>query len=430
MINKIKAAAKNLDNKRLAKNFVSLAILKGFDYLVPLITMPYLIRTVGLELYGLSAFALSLAIYFGAIMQFGFGVSAVREVATHRNDIKKLSSIYSETLSVSILLTLICLAIFSCLVINIDELYKYRHLYLYSFFFISMQSLFPVWFFQGMEEMKYITYINLLSRLFFLVSLLILITEPKDYYLVPLLNGLCMLASTCAAIWIIRNRFLVRFNLPHSSRINRVIIDGRHAFISQLAPTLYNNSSTFLLGIVAPHNVVGVFSAATKLIDVANSVAYLLTNTFLPYLTRNLKNFNRFSTLMIITGFLLTVFVIIFAPFLTRTLFSTSSLEVIDHTRALATSIFFSFISITFGTTYLIASNSDRKLSKITALTSLFFGCCGGIATLIFGIWGAVLTIVLCRLALALLFTANYLGSNPKTLPMPGKAKTGPKLDT
>ncbi|MNC32731.1 Polysaccharide biosynthesis protein [compost metagenome] len=243
----------------------------------------------------------------------------------------------------------------------------------------------------------------------FLISILILITDKNDYYLVPLLNGMSMLISTVAAVWIIHHRFAVRFRLATFSGITRVIIDGRHAFISQLAPTLYNNSSTFVLGIVAPHNIVGIFSAATKLIDVANSVAYLLTNTFLPYLTRNFQNFTRFSTLMITIGSLLTIFIMVFSPTLTEILFSTDSIAITEYTRVLAPSIFFTFISLTFGTTYLIASNTDKKLSKITALTSLFFGISGSISTILFGVWGAIFTIVICRLSLALLFISNYL---------------------
>lgn len=89
----------NTENKkRLLANFASLIVLRGFQFLIPLITLPYLVRTIGLEKFGLINFALALGLYFGAVVQYGFGVTATREIARNRDDPEKLSQIYSATL--------------------------------------------------------------------------------------------------------------------------------------------------------------------------------------------------------------------------------------------------------------------------------------------------------------------------------------------
>ena len=142
------------DKRRLVGNFFSLIVLRGFQFLIPLITLPYLVRTIGLDNFGLVNFALSLALYFGAVIQFGFGITATREIARNRDDKAKLSQIYSVTLTASFLLAIFSIIVFSLIVIIIDKFNQYLYLYLFTMMFVVSQSLFPIWFFHGMEKMK------------------------------------------------------------------------------------------------------------------------------------------------------------------------------------------------------------------------------------------------------------------------------------
>src|SRR5690554_5227108 len=88
----------NQDIKRLLGNITSLGLTRGLEYLIPLITLPYLINTLGVELYGLIDYALALALYFGAVMNYGFSVTAVRRIALARNDNHRVAEILGETI--------------------------------------------------------------------------------------------------------------------------------------------------------------------------------------------------------------------------------------------------------------------------------------------------------------------------------------------
>lgn len=402
----MKYAIRSSNSKRLLTNFISLAAVRGFDYLIPLITLPYLVRTIGLQHYGMLAFALSLALYFGAIIQYGFSVTAVREIARNRTDPAKLEKIYSSTLTASIVLVCISLAVFTFIVFSVSAFREFRAVYLYSFFFVAMQSVFPVWFFQGMEKMKYITYTNLVSRLLFLGSLLTLVTNEDDYPLVPLLNGVSAAISTIAALWIIKYTFNMKYQLPSIDAVRGLLSDGRHAFTSQLAPTLYNNSATFLLGIFTNNSVVGLFSSATRLIDLFNSISYLLSSTFLPYLSRNLGRHRMFRQLMLCTGLILTLSAYILSDPMVRWLFSEENIQVAQYVRLAAMSIFSIFALHTYSTCYLMLLNQERTAKNIALYTSLAFFILALLTIPLLGIIGALLTLVGARITMA---AASYI---------------------
>jgi PST family polysaccharide transporter len=65
----------NADGKVLVTNFISLSILQLLNLLLPLITLPYLVKVIGAEKFGVIAFASSLIVYFQAITDYGFSLS-------------------------------------------------------------------------------------------------------------------------------------------------------------------------------------------------------------------------------------------------------------------------------------------------------------------------------------------------------------------
>ncbi len=95
MLNYIKKILRNDDYKRITENILSLFSLQGFNYILPLITFPYLTRVLGPDKYGLVVFALAFMGYFQILTDYGFNLSATREVSIHRSDDTKISQIFS-----------------------------------------------------------------------------------------------------------------------------------------------------------------------------------------------------------------------------------------------------------------------------------------------------------------------------------------------
>lgn len=389
------------DKRRLISNFFSLVVLRGFQFLIPLVTLPYLVRIVGIEKFGLINFALSLGLYFGAIIQFGFGVTATREIARNRSNPIEVARIYSSTLMASVLLALICMVLYVFIVCLFDQFNQYLNLYLSTLAFIVFQNLFPIWFFQGMERMKYITYLTLLSNVAFLVLLFIFVKEESDFLFVPLFRGGAAFLIFIFSVLVIKQEFNIQFKIPFWSEIKYALKEGRHAFVSQLAPNLYNNSAVFMLGLFTDNLIVGLYTAATKVIDAVISFGYILSNTFLPYLSRNIKQHALFQKIMLGVGSVLTVIIFTYSEWIVKILFSANNIVVAAYIQWLALTILFGFIYLTYNTNYLMIKGNDRVAKNISLYVSIFafFWTFGLIYY--FGLIGAVVSILLARLMLS-----------------------------
>lgn len=384
-------------------------VLRGFQFLIPLITLPYLVRTIGLEKFGLINFALSLGLYFGAVIQYGFGVTATREIARNRDDPEKLSQIYSSTLVASCLLALLCVVVFIPIVFLVEQFREYLGLYLFTIAFVVFQSLFPIWFFQGMEKMKYITFLSLGASIMFLISLFTFVKEQDDFVLVPLLNASAALITFMIATTLIIKNFKVKFTRPKIQEIKCIYKNGYHSFVIQLAPNFYNNSTVFLLGLFANNSLVGIYTAALKVIEAFMSLALILTNTFLPFLARGLSKHGVFLKIMGSTGFSLTVVSVLFSEFITNVLYAAAGGSISIYVKLLAPWILMIFLRNALGVNYLMLVGYEREYKNIILYSSLFSFALALVFIPIFGIIGAIMTINIAALLMLIFTVALYV---------------------
>ena len=392
---------KNKDLRRLLDNLASLAIVRGLDYLVPLITLPYLVRVLGIEGFGLVNYALSFALYFSAVMQYGFTITAVRKIAKNRDNPEEIAVIYSETITVTMLLIVASALIYFPIVLFISDFNQHFWLYVFSFTFIFAQALFPLWFFRGMEQMRQSAIISITSKLLMLSGMFILIKDESDYYWVPALNTAAM--SGCAifsAFWI-SSQYKVSYKIPSLGKIKDVYREGWDIFISQLAPNLYNNSAFFLLGVFAGPTAVGFFSAASKVVDVFNSIGMIISNAFFPYLARNRNMIPKFHKLMLLMGLLLMVFCFIFSDFIAAILFADKGFGISYYIKLMSCGILAYFMTLSFHQNGLVLAGKDRYVRLISVWVSVLFFLIGLGIIPVFEIYGAIIMLVGARIMMA-----------------------------
>lgn len=328
MLNKIKNIANTEDKKRLASNFFSLSVLQIFSYVLPLLTLPYLVRVLGVETFGLVAFATAFITFFNILVDYGFNLSATREVSIHRENKDKITEIYSSVLSIKFILIFVSLMILSFIVFTFEKFSSHSMLYFITFISVIGQALFPIWYFQGMERMKYITIINIFSKVVFTIAIFVFVHEESDYLMVPLLTGLGILIGSLYALYIIKKDFNQSFVWQNIETMKIHFKDSSQFFLSRVSVSIYTSANAFVLGLFTNNTMVGYYSIAEKMYQALQGIYSPIVQTIYPYLS-NSRNMNLYKKLFI-SLFIINIFIVSFIF-----IFHYEIIDILFHSRSL-----------------------------------------------------------------------------------------------
>lgn len=113
--------------------------------------------------------------------------------------------------------------------------------------------------------MKYITIINILSRIVFAIAIFVFIRTEANYLFVPVLNGLGSCIGSAYAFYIIHKKMNQEFRFQKISILIKHFKDSTQFFLSRVAVSLYSSANTFVLGLFTNNTLVGYYSIAEKL---------------------------------------------------------------------------------------------------------------------------------------------------------------------
>ena len=121
--NHVKAEASQQQSgvHRLFENIASLSVLQAVNYILPFVTVPYLVRVLGPDRFGLVAFAQAVMQYFIIFTDYGFNLSATREIASHRGDKQRVAQVFSTVMVVRLGLAVVGLGVLLLMVVLFDK---------------------------------------------------------------------------------------------------------------------------------------------------------------------------------------------------------------------------------------------------------------------------------------------------------------------
>ena len=264
------------------KNFSALMILQLGNTVLALIIMPYLINALGISKYGLYSFAFAISMYLVIVTDYGFGFTGVKLISVNRNNLNKVSGIFHSIQIIKIIILLILLVIYSLAILFIETLSENKELFFLSFGILIGQTIIPIWFFQGMEKMKYITVINLSIRLISLILILVFVKQPEDINLAIASQAFGFLFAGVLSVFIAYAKFDLKPSFPKKTDVFHLLSSSKDMFFSSLSLSLYKNFNLIFLGFLSTNTEVGIYSAAEKIIKAAHSLTAPLSQAIYP----------------------------------------------------------------------------------------------------------------------------------------------------
>lgn len=376
---KISSFLQGKNIKTLLTNFIALVILQGLNVLLPFLTIPYLISTVGLDLFGLITFSYSFAFFFQIITEYGFNTVTSREISINSDNLKNIQQLFSDVFFTKMILVLILFIVYIIIVFSVPKFSEYSLLYIIQYGCVIGQALFPVWLFQGLQRMKYITLINVICKTLFTIAIFLLVKSPEDYWIAPLCTALGLITSGISSLIITYFHFNIGFVKSSVQGIKLQLKQGFYVFVSELQIAAIANGNILILGLIAGNESVGIYTAAEKIIRAIGNLQAPLINTLYPYISKEM-NIDKIKTFHILNKIRLYISLLILficgilfvgADLFFKIIYGDGFEKSILVFRIILLFPILSFLDQFYGKLILLTNHQEKNFMKVFLITSI-----------------------------------------------------------
>lgn len=400
-------------SKQKIKDFFIYGLGQAINIVSPLLILPYIIFMCGEEGLGKVGVGMSLALILSGIIDYGSYINGVKDISINRTD-KKILEFHFKSIYLSKFILFLGVFLFFILLVCFVPFFEQdKRLYFYSFFIVVGQFINPIWFFQGIENFKLISFINVTSKVIYIFLVFTLLHETSDYIYVNLFLGLgAIIGNVIGLIWLIKKYSfsITSFELKPAV----YIIKNEFSFsISQLFLSVYQYSPILLISYVAGDFIAGQF----KVIDQIVSIFKTYLNMFFYFVYANIcleinkgvkqglkvwKQYNGLNFLFLF--FVLSVFYVYADLILTH--FKIDSKDLDKTVQYFRIGIIVPFlVSISQPLRQLMFAFSENKIYiKITIVTTILNFVLLLLFTEYYGLGGAFLSIIIIEIIIIIVY--------------------------
>jgi len=347
------------------KNASYLTLFEVMRMAMPFIALPYLFRVVGEERYGMVVFAQAIVALFTLFINFGLDISAVRDVAIHRNDRERLNQIFSSVIFIKSALALLVAVALTLATRFVPALNAISTLIFYAFIACISDIFLPVWYYQGRENMKVLTIVRFFSIAFYTAALFLFIHREEDYPLIALLQSLGLVLSAGVSCGYVFIHDRIRFRLPPASMLVKTFRDSIPFFASRASLAINTYMAKIMSGVYLSGSEVAAFDVAQKVLNGGMVPIQMLNQALYPNLSRSRDKGMVRSLLRVVTLFVLGAVALLFffAESIVRILSHGELTEAAALLRLLCVQLTCSGFSVFLGTSVLVAFGHQRPFN-------------------------------------------------------------------
>lgn len=263
-------------------NYILNLINTGTQMLFPLITFPYVCRVIEADGIGQINFFQSIISYISLFTCLGIPMYAIREIARDRSDVVQMNRTAMEILLLHSMLTLVGYAIVAILCLTVPQIQVNIPLFLILSLTIFFTAIGCEWFYQGIEDFKYITIRGLIIKTVSVVLLFIFVKSKTDLLYYGCYTVFGVLGGNIFNFFRLR-KYIHRENIIFSElHIKRHIKPVLKVFSFSVVTSIYLQLNTVLLGFLKNALAVGYFAAATKVMQTLLTMSACLGSVMMP----------------------------------------------------------------------------------------------------------------------------------------------------
>lgn len=366
-----------LENNKTAKtlfaNFTYLSILEIIGLLLPLISYPYVIRTVGADNYGVVVFCQAIIAYVVIIINFGYNVSATRKISENRTNVLKIREIYSSIVYQKLLIFAICLV--SGLFVLIFLKYDYSVILLGFIGLCIQEVFFPTWLFQGLERMKFITIITFVAKCSCLILIFLFVHDKKDYACIPVLYSIGGFFTSVLSVIILKKKFDIYFVKVSKYRMKEDFLESLPFFTSRLSAIVMERGNVLVIGTFFSYDMVAIYDLCAKIVSILKTPFSLVAQVIYPNVakSKNMLLVKKSIKIVLLFGAFVCLFVYLFAPNIILLLSDTSMLGAVSILKIMVLYVPIVGISYLFGASVLVVKGYSREYNLSVVYSVLLY---------------------------------------------------------
>lgn len=351
------------------------------NYLLPMITIPIVVRIIGPTKLGIINYVSAIVSYFVLFIGFNFELSATRLIALNPDDHAIMNLTFNKAFFSKLILFFASALMFILLFGFLPDLKKNTLIAFYTFL-LSFATVFDTNFlFAAKQDLKQTAMFNLVTKVLMNISLLLFIRKQADYIYQPLIVSLSQIIVMVSAFFMAIFKYKLKIFFPGIKPVMQMLWTGRSLFLHALAHTIYTTINIVILGSMAGVTAVGYYTAGWKLIILIQALLISPLGTVLfPIVGKAFSKSNEEGVsiiqkalpLILLITLMIALIILIFGGLIIHIFYGKNFQDSALIFKLLAFTPMFLALNMLFGVQAMVNLKMDKSFVKITITAAIF----------------------------------------------------------
>lgn len=269
---------------------VYLIVLQGFNQLLPLFVMPYLMKILGAGGYGEFGYALAVIQYIDLIVTFGFNLSATKLIAQSGDDKERYSVYFWNIVCAKLLLLFVSCFILFLSIEFVPSIYQYKDV-IYATLPMALGSACTfMWFYQGLGLIRLFSVLNTVSKIVLLPLIFFFVKDEDDVNFAAFLQAsVFVLTAVITNVYICKKKILL-WKPPTVKGVLHAFKDSFPLFLSTASTSVYTQFFVVVLGFYCTSEMIGRYTAAERIMRALVFLVYVpISQSFYPRISKQVR---------------------------------------------------------------------------------------------------------------------------------------------